>query len=344
MTDARITAIGSEALSQDVNSTARVTQVSGEVSGLLSTATARITQIASEALTINNTEDIRITRIMAEVASRASTDVVASIDATEDFEDDAAINITVANPPATVSIEATEDFEDTAEIHIYLEVKGDCKQYTDLVTMEHRDKPNFMDMVCYSTQAFADNQLKYKDRFVLAYDVDNAVGNQLDVVGQWVGIHRRLLQPIENVFFSFDTVGLGFDQGVWLGPYDTAAGVTYLPDDFYRLLIKMKIVNNHWDGTKEGAYEIMNTVFNTLGYNFFIEDHGDLSISLGLLGPNYPVPLVFALFTSGKFNVKPAGIRIREYKYQSNVGKVFSFDLETDLFGGFDDSSWAILA
>jgi hypothetical protein len=137
----------------------------------------------------------------------------------------------------------------------------DVTDYTGLVTSEHADKPNFMAMVGGVAQAFVDiqNQLSATPP---AFDLDSAVGVQLDAVGLWVGVTRNVSTPLTGVYFSLDTVGLGFDQGVWQGPFDPTTGVVSLDDDTYRLLIRAKIGANSWDGTLGTSAAILNTIFN----------------------------------------------------------------------------------
>lgn len=217
---------------------------------------------------------------------------------------------------------------------------GDTTKYQNLVTSEHADKPKFMQMVKDTAQPSADTAALY-NQFPALYDVDSATGQQLDVCGQWVGVSRQLDAPLTGVYFSFDTAGVGFDQGVWKGPFDPDSGLVTLPDDFYRVLIKARILNNAWDGTLDNAYALANAIFNTLGYSFFIVDHGNLTIDIGLLGSGPPSNIVAALLVSGKFNVKPLTIRVAKYIYQSVPGPLFGFDLDNSTIAGFDEGSWA---
>ena len=175
------------------------------------------------------------------------------------------------------------------------------------------------------------------------YDVDVAVGQQLDVVGQWVGISRNLDEAISGVYFAFDIDGVGFDQGVWLGPFDPITGITKLPDDIYRILIKVKILNNHWDGTKETAYALVNQIFQTLGYSILIEDPSDLTMALGLVRSGPSVKLIEELLFTGKLNIKPAGVRISYFLSSASEGPLFGFDINNSLIAGFDTGSWATI-
>ncbi|MCV5604282.1 DUF2612 domain-containing protein, partial [Escherichia coli] len=72
---------------------------------------------------------------------------------------------------------------------------------------------------------------------ITAFDIDSAVGVQLDILGLWIGRSRVVSQPISGVYFSWDTDGLGYDQGVWQGPYDPDSGYMYLSDETYRVIL-----------------------------------------------------------------------------------------------------------
>ena len=113
------------------------------------------------------------------------------------------------------------------------------------------------------------------------FDLDLAVGAQLDTVGRWIGLGRRVATPISGVYFALDIEGLGMDQGVWQGPFDPDNGLTVLDDDTYRLLLRAKIGANHWDGTLETSAAILNQIFQG-GTHVLIEDNGDMSVDIGV--------------------------------------------------------------
>src|ERR1700754_92931 len=135
-------------------------------------------------------------------------------------------------------------------------------EYTDRITSEPADKPNYMAVVAAITGDFSGTRDELLD-FVALFDLDQAMGVQLDVIGEWVGIGRGVSVPIPSVYFSFDIVGLGFDQGVWKGPFDPDSGITLLPDDIYRILIRAKIGANRWDGSMAGWKAVIDQVFNS---------------------------------------------------------------------------------
>ncbi|MEF0411055.1 DUF2612 domain-containing protein, partial [Escherichia coli] len=96
-------------------------------------------------------------------------------------------------------------------------------KYTELITNYHATKPLFFDHIDLSTRPLIDVSSTMSG-LVTAFDIDTAVGVQLDTLGLWIGRSRIVSQPISGVYFSWDTDGLGYDQGVWQGPYDPDSG------------------------------------------------------------------------------------------------------------------------
>ena len=215
---------------------------------------------------------------------------------------------------------------------------ADVTPFIQNITSEHADKDNFISMVTASVQPFADIKALYEITPSL-FMVDTAVGQQLDVVGQWVGVSRYLNLELTGVYFALDDASVGFDAGVWKGPTDPDSGLVALPDEYYRLVIKARILNNSWDGSKDGIYALADEVYTPLGFSFYVEDYADLSIAVGLVGTTPPPPILTALVTSGALDVKGVTIRIRSRAAQQ--GPVFAFDINSPIFQGFDSGIWS---
>jgi len=216
------------------------------------------------------------------------------------------------------------------------------EKFTSLITTEHADKPLFVEMIRTLCQPTVD-WLKQADQFPTLTEIDTAIGAQLDLLGEWIGASRSLSVPISDVYFTLDSDDLGFDSGVWLGPFDPVSGLVDLPDAHYRLLLKAKILNNRWDCDIPDAYELASVIFGPLGYTFVLADHNDLTMDLGLIGNTPPDALTWALLTGGYFNLKPVGVRIQYYFTTTVAGPVFALDLDSELFSGFDEGGWALL-
>lgn len=214
--------------------------------------------------------------------------------------------------------------------------------YTALITSQHSDKPKFMAMVAIFAQWAADR------RNILAsisglYDVDAAVGSQLDTTALWIGQSRQLSVPLTDVYFSLDVAGLGLDQGVILGPFDPLSGLVSLPDESFRTLLYAVIAANYWDGTIPGAYTAFNTVFEPLGYQILIQDNQDMSMALALIGPA-PDAVTLALFKGGYLDLVPAGVNVANYFVPSVVGApLFGLDAENANIAGLDVGAMATI-
>lgn len=182
-------------------------------------------------------------------------------------------------------------------------MSGDISPYLALVTSEHQDAPRFMATLAVVLQGHADNMAVLASLPTL-FDLDTATGVQLDTVGLWIGKTRQLAVPISNVFFTFDTVGLGWDHGVWKGPFDPASSITVLGDALYRLLLKATVAANKWDGSIPQAYADLNELFSPLSVQ--IKDNGDMTMVFTLIGATDVVTK--ALFSTGALTLRPAGV------------------------------------
>lgn len=215
---------------------------------------------------------------------------------------------------------------------------ADLNDYTSLITSEHRDKPRFAATVAAVVQPLVD-QMNLLASMPGKFDLDVAVGDQLDTVGRWVGVSRRIRTPLAGIYFSFDIAGLGFDQGIWKGPFDPDTALTVLDDDTYRLVIRAKIGANHWDGTLEQSAAILNSIFGA-DTHVFIEDHQDMSMTIGISG-KVPSAVFLALLAGGYIPLKPEGVRVT-YTIVTTVdgAPMFGFDMSGPYVAGFNVGAW----
>ena len=215
---------------------------------------------------------------------------------------------------------------------------ADLSQYTDLITSEHNKRPKFMAVVETLAEPMVDLQ-NVLSAMPGKFDLDNAVGDQLDTIGLWVGISRDVPVPLTSVYFSLDIDGLGFDQGSWKGPFDPDAGLTRLDDDTYRLVIRAKIGANHWDGTLEASKAILDSIFGG-GTFVFIQDNQDMSMTIGIAGV-IPSAVFLAVLANGLIPLKPEGVRINIVIVTTVDGApMFGFDMSNNLVAGFDTGAW----
>lgn len=220
---------------------------------------------------------------------------------------------------------------------------GSVAPYLALITSEHNQQPDYMDMLSASMQPLADLSVLFLGLPGL-FDLDVAVGAQLDAAGEWAGAPRQVTTPLTGVYFSWGDVLLGWGLGTWKGPFDPITGLTSLPDDAYRTLIRARIANNQWDGTIPGAYDIWNTLFAGTGFGILIQDLGGMHMLYALTGP-VPDALTLALFSGGYLNIKPAGVRIDAFltSPEPNV-PYFGWGVQNANIAGWGVGHWPIVS
>jgi len=216
---------------------------------------------------------------------------------------------------------------------------GDITEYLNLITSEHRDKPKFVAMLSVLLQGLTDAKAVIQS-LPSKFDIDTAVGVQLDAVGQWIGRTRVLNVPISDVYFAWGTPGLGWSQGIWYQTGDPTNSVMSLPDEQYRLLLKATAAANGWDGTVPDAYRIWNVLFEGTGYGVIIVDNQNMSMTLGLYG-KVPDVLTQALFTGGYLDLRPEGVRIAKYVLPTADAPLFGFGIQNQAVSGFGTGCWA---
>jgi hypothetical protein len=213
------------------------------------------------------------------------------------------------------------------------------EDYLNLITSEHRGKEKFEATVVAGVSPFSKLQ-EVMLGLSADFDIDSAVGVQLDAVGAWIGRSRRIDTPLVGVYFAWDDLASdGWESGIWKGPFDPDSGLVDLPDDSYRVLLKAKIAANSWDGTIPGAYAIWATVFTNS--QLVIQDNQDMSMVVGIAGQ--PLSIVDqALLTNGYIPLKPEGVRIQYYAIAPAAGALFAWDTdESTALAGWDTGQWA---
>jgi hypothetical protein len=212
----------------------------------------------------------------------------------------------------------------------------EVQDYLDLITSAFQGKPNFTAVITALVSAPVQIQTVMQSMIPL-FDIDVAVGSQLDIIGQWVGVSRNIAIPITGVFFSWDgDFSVGWDFGSWQ-PSSAPTEITSLPDDAYRTLIRAKIAANRWDGTTTGAYAIWEQVFPDT--TILIQDNQDMTYDLAVVGGLID-SLTLALLTGGYIPLKPEGVLVAAYYVSVDTGPVFGWDVESIQLGGWNEASW----
>ena len=154
-------------------------------------------------------------------------------------------------------------------------------KYLDNITSQHRDKPKFIAWLSSSLNIIDHAYIMTKN-MDNDFDLDNAIGKQLDILGQIIGRKRTLtFQPLN-----------GHNP--------------VLDDETYKLVLKAKVAMNMWDGKIESAYEIWNNIFDDIGLQ--LQDNQDMSLTAYITG--YVNQIWQDLIQHGYIVPKPEGVRI----------------------------------
>lgn len=215
----------------------------------------------------------------------------------------------------------------------------ELQDYLALVTSQHAQRPKFLAVLSAILAPLIAAEAAALS-LPAAFDLDTAVGVQLDAVGAWIGRTRVVTTPLPSVFFSFGISGLGFGEGVWKGPYDATDGRTILDDDSYRFLLRGKIAANTWDGTLSGAAAAMTFAFEgQTGSLLIVQDNQDMTMSVGVAGA-IPDVVITSLLTAGYIPVKPEGVGITYYVTSVNGAPLFGFGVQNQYVSGFGAGAW----
>lgn len=190
--------------------------------------------------------------------------------------------------------------------------------YVALITSQHRDKPKFRAMVEATAGAVGDITAALQS-IPRNFDLDHARGKQLDIVGEWVGQPRVVSGVLTLGYFGFsDNVvamtfgeegdpsigGRFYEEGE---PFTTSA---VLADPEYRLVLRAKIIRNHYQGTIEEIESALELLF---GVPAVIRDANDYTIDIVVNGPMSLVAQ--SLLTNFDIVPRPAGVSIGQIIY-----------------------------
>ena len=181
-------------------------------------------------------------------------------------------------------------------------------QYTDLIPSANASQPNFIAMVALVTQAFVDGQACLA-QFDSAFDLDTAIGTQLDVLGLWIGLPRSINVPLTGDYFAFDIPGAGFDEAPWFQPGNPLFSSAVLDDDDYRQALRAKAAANEWDGSLYGAYEILNILFSGSRTSVIIHDYQDMTMAYEIVGV-VPDAATLAILSQDYLGLRPEGVAL----------------------------------
>jgi hypothetical protein len=174
-----------------------------------------------------------------------------------------------------------------------------------------------------------------------AFDLETAIGSQLDIIGEYIGLNRVINATITRDYFTFEDEQnnaaelFGFtnytdpllNAEVVLNAYIDASRITSaLNDSEYRILLKLKSIINR---SNNSMYEISDILYGFFGTDIILYDQLDMSLFYFVKSTISKIILIAA---SQNILPKPMGVEI----------SIFSLD-DPSLAWGFNDYQSAAL-
>lgn len=152
--------------------------------------------------------------------------------------------------------------------------------YLDLISPEHKGQPN-LEAWLTAVLGTCDDAQDLLTELVSDFDIDSAIGLQLDAIGSVLGISRTL-------------------------DFTPVSGSSVLSDDNYRFVLKAKIMGNQWDGTRL-AYEAM--VVKILCGKAVLVDNSNMTLDVALI-LDASTTYLAELLQNGYLLPTPAGVKV----------------------------------
>jgi hypothetical protein len=180
--------------------------------------------------------------------------------------------------------------------------------YINILTSEYRTTTQFNQWFTVVLNIATDisNCLQF---ITSAFDLDFAIGVQLDILGVLIGVKRTV-------------------------PFQPNNGISpVLDDDTYRILLKATIANNQWDGTQGSLYPIWKQLFP--GGQITIIDNQNMTANIIMTGSLSSI--IQDLITNGMIVPRPQAV---QYNYIFGTLPFFGFGFNNLFIAGFGTGHW----
>ena len=183
------------------------------------------------------------------------------------------------------------------------------------------------------------------ERFGREFDLDQATGHRLDIIGKIVGVSRIVPLVIPKIAFGFDEYenARGFDdkftplvdRAPFRDKFEPAYTDLQLNDNDYRFFIRAKIALNTGSGymvsdERVSIQSVINTLFDGRAY---VLDKKDMTLTL-YVSPSYDLVRLGAVLQLALLP-KPQGVRYAII-IQAGPGETFGFSDNPDALGFAD--------
>lgn len=232
--------------------------------------------------------------------------------------------------------------------------------YEGLITSEYRLTKKYKKMVGDMTKYGLATDTA-AESFLKAFDIETAEGDQLDTLGEIVGVSRTLdfeppegssldivcpnaaemkadLDPSIYKIYQIPTPAQIADSDYLVsmimsgGEAEDVSGAFRMNDDTYRKMVKSRIIQNLWRGDPRTLYDMWATLYPDGSIQ--IQDLQDMTYNVVIIG-DFSV-LEVELIRRGVLIPKPEGVRVYIVTVVGTDGTpIFSYNFHTREFSGY---------
>lgn len=220
--------------------------------------------------------------------------------------------------------------------------------YSDLLIIQYNDKPKAKATIeTLVNSLIADNvMIDVKN----AFDIDTAVGVQLDVLGKYIGMDRSYKGTLfDELYFGFtdyfgyepplvtgfsDYADFSTKDGKFLGYEDVLSQNNLLEDEDYRLLLKLKIAQNNIDHSVASIDTALQEIF---GASVYMVD--DYNMTMIYFVPEETTALILAAIDKDVL-LRPMGVGLKMLPNLTYFGMAdyeFTYPDDIEGFSSYDD-------
>lgn len=233
------------------------------------------------------------------------------------------------------------------------DLETSTEYYKDLLLYQYINQPKARETIgLLVQQALVDLLPKELD---LAFDLDTAVGSQLDILGEYIGFDRVVNSTIVRDYFTFDDYTAPLTSGAfgftdYTAPTQNISASMYryifystgnntLEDSEYRILLKLKTATN---SSFNSIYDINVLMGYFFGAGIFCADQFDMSL-LYFVTPD--LTRIVTIAYNEELLPKPMGVKIGVIEVDSlaDIWGLTSYTTDSGYAVGFSSytTGWA---
>lgn len=180
-------------------------------------------------------------------------------------------------------------------------------KYLSLITSEHQMQPKFTAWLMAAISMIEDAQNLLTNLYIY-YDIDTAIGTQLDIIGLSLGTSRIV-------------------------PFTPSNGASAkLDDDTYRIVLKAVIAEAHFDGSIPSFYNVTYEAFKNTQMHFALIDNQDMTADCIVFGVTESI--ISDLLLNGYIIPRPEGVKLT---ITISANKAFAWNENNNYFAGWGE-------